>query len=104
SPRVTYWRDAKTDKEVDVIVKSPNYTIPVEVKYRTSANIEMSDGLVKYSFKEESVDNAYLVSREDKDFSTVQFHDHPVKYLKIPAHIFTYLLGRAEHSIWESKG
>jgi hypothetical protein len=104
SPRVTYWRDAKTEKEVDVIVKSPRYTIPVEVKYRTSANIEMSDGLVKYSFKERSVDNAYLVSREDKDFSTVQFPDHPVKYLKIPAHIFTYLLGRAEHSIWESKG
>jgi predicted AAA+ superfamily ATPase len=104
SPRVAYWREPKTDKEVDVIVKSPKYTIPVEVKYRSSANLEPTDGLVKFSRADESVTNAYLVSREDKDFGRVTFLDHPVKYLKIPAHIFVYLLGQAEHSTWERKG
>ncbi len=100
SPKVAYWRDSKTDKEVDVIVKSPRYTIPVEVKYRTSAHIDSSDGLVKFSFQDTEVTNAYMVSKEDKDFGLVTFRDHPVKYLKIPAHIFVYLLGNAEHRKW----
>lgn len=104
SPRIAYWRDAKTDKEVDVIVKSPRYTIPVEVKYRSSANLELSDGLVRFSRQDPSVTNSYLVSREDKDFGAVTFRDDPVTYFKIPAHIFVYLLGQAEHSIWKRKG
>jgi hypothetical protein len=104
SPRVAYWRDSKTHKEVDVIVKSPKYTIPVEVKYRSRADIQATDGLVKYSSAEKSVSHAYLVTREDKDFVTVRFPDHPVEYLKVPAHIFIYLLGHAEHRIWERKG
>ncbi|HVS00659.1 MAG TPA: hypothetical protein VMW27_28830, partial [Thermoanaerobaculia bacterium] len=98
------WREPRTDKEVDVIVKSPKYTIPVEVKYRSSVHLEVSDGLVKFSQQDPSVTNAYLVTREDKDFGRVAFHDHAVQYLKIPAHIFVYLLGQAEHSVWERKG
>jgi len=104
TPRIAYWREPRTDKEVDVIVKSPKYTIPVEVKYRSSVHLEVSDGLVKFSQQDPSVTNAYLVTREDKDFGGVTFHDHPVQYLKVPAHIFVYLLGQAEHSVWERKG
>jgi hypothetical protein len=35
-PEILYWRDAASDREVDIIVRSPKYVIPVEVKYRGS--------------------------------------------------------------------
>jgi predicted AAA+ superfamily ATPase len=31
TPEIVYWRDAKTDREVDIIVKSPQYVLPVRV-------------------------------------------------------------------------
>ena len=46
TPTIAYWRDIKTDKEVDIIVKSPQYVLPVEVKYREQAEVEASSGLV----------------------------------------------------------
>src|SRR6185295_18913766 len=104
SPRVTYWRDAKTDKEVDVVVTSPKYSIPVEVKYRSSARINSSDGLLKYTEQDSAVKHAYLVTREDKDFGTVDFPHNPTRFLKVPAHIFTYLLGSNEHLMWDRAG
>lgn len=103
-PRIVYWREPRTSKEVDVIVKSPRYIIPVEVKYRQSARLDATDGLVTYCGKEAKVRYAYLVTREDRDFGITEFEGVPAKFLKIPAHIFTYLLGQAEHSLWEQAG
>src|SRR5215203_863130 len=103
-PRIVYWRDPKTNKEVDVIVQSPRYVIPVEVKYRKSASLDAADGLAAYCAKEPKVRFAYLVTREDRDFGIAELEGVPAKFLKIPAHIFTYLLGQAEHSLWENAG
>jgi predicted AAA+ superfamily ATPase len=104
TPRVSYWREPRTGKEVDVIVQSPSYVIPVEVKYRAAAKLSGGDGLIKYCASEPRVRQAYMVTREDRDFGVVQLQEVPVKVLKIPAHIFTYLLGQAEHSLWERGG
>src|SRR6185295_16065725 len=104
SPRIVYWREPRTNKEVDVIVKSPRYVIPVEVKYRKSASLDTADGLAAYCAKDSKVRYAYLVTREDRDFKVTELEGISAKFLKIPAHIFTYLLGQAEHSLWEQAG
>lgn len=103
-PSVGYWRDARTDREVDIVVKRPGFVIPIEVKYRMSAELSANDGLVRYTQNEPAVRHGFLVTREDKDFGVIGFDGTPVKFLKIPAHIFTYLLGQAEHSLWEHAG
>lgn len=103
-PKVVYWREAKTNKEVDVIVKSPKYVIPVEVKYRKTASLDSASGLVVYCAKDTKVRYSYLVTREDRDFGVVEVEGVPARFLKIPAHIFTYLLGQAEHSLWKQAG
>lgn len=104
TPRVTYWREPKTDKEVDVIVKSPKYVIPVEVKYRHSAKLSAKDGLVKYTQNDDNVQYGYMVTKSERDFDVLTFQDVSARFLKVPAHIFIYLLGQAEHSLWEQAG
>jgi predicted AAA+ superfamily ATPase len=104
TPQIVYWREARTNKEVDVIVKSPRYVIPVEVKYRQAASLDSTAGLITYCAKDPKVRYAYMVTREDKDFSVLELEEAPARILRIPAHIFTYLLGQAEHSLWEQAG
>jgi len=40
TPRLVYWRDAASGKEVDIIVRSPAYVLPFEVKYKEKASLE----------------------------------------------------------------
>lgn len=94
-----YWRDAATNKEVDLIVQSPAYNIPFEVKYRSNSQISRRDGIVQYS-RESRVTEAYWVTRDDRDFDVVEFEDVPARFLRIPAHILTFLLGQAERVKW----
>jgi len=104
TPRIVYWREPRTDKEVDVIVKSPQYVIPVEVKYRVSASLDSSGGLATYCKQDPQVRYAYFVTREEKDFGITELDGVAARFLKIPAHIFTYLLGQAEHQLWKQAG
>jgi len=98
-PEILYWRDAATHKEVDIIVKRPGYTIPTEVKYRQSAQLDEKEGLVVYC-RQEKLPQAYWVTRREQDFGVVRFPGIETRFLKIPAHIFTYLLGQAERLLW----
>jgi len=94
-PTISYWLDSRTKKEVDIIVQHPSYTIPVEVKYRDSANVEANSGLAIFC-AEEKVRRAFMVTRRDVDFDIVQPTGSSLTVLRIPAHIFTYLVGQAE--------
>jgi predicted AAA+ superfamily ATPase len=100
-PEILYWRDAVTGKEVDVIVKSPKYQIPVEVEYRQDAPLIEKDGLVEY-VRDNHLKWAYLITQRDLDFSIQQIPDLPANFLRVPAHIFVYLLGQAERLLWIS--
>lgn len=104
TPKIVYWREPRTEKEVDVIVQSPRYVIPVEVKYRHSASLDSAGGLATYCRKDSQVRQAYFVTREDKDFAVTELAGVTARFLKIPAHIFTYLLGQAEHQLWKQAG
>ena len=100
-PAIGYWRDAATEKEVDVVIRGSTYHFAVECKYREPAELETKGGLVTYCRKA-AVDKAFLVTRRNDDLqvSRVQGVDNP--FLRIPAHIFTYLLGYAEQQHWTS--
>ena len=99
-PEVLYWRDARSNREVDVIVRSPAYVIPVEVKYRQRPTLNEQDGL--YAFcRQEKPDQAYFVTQRDSDFGTRRFGNVGTQFLQIPAHIFAYLLGQAERLLWQ---
>lgn len=99
TPRITYWRNAASNKEVDIIVRTPRCSIPVEVKYRDDAVLSFKDGIVGYC-RETLVGNAYWVTQREQDFDIVRFPELQTPFLRIPAHIFTYLLGQAERLLW----
>lgn len=100
NPRIGYWQDTKTGREVDIIVKSPAYTLPVEVKYRANSKIGPKDGIVAFC-KEEKIPSAFWITKSDEDFSAEKMAGCPTQFLRIPAHVFCYLIGQAERHVWE---
>lgn len=98
-PEILYWRGRRGNKEVDVIVRSPAYVIPVEVKFRQSPSLNEQQGLYEFCCQEKP-DKAYLVTQRDSDFGVRRFRSVGTQFLQIPAHIFTYLLGQAERLLW----
>ena len=99
TPQVVYWRDTKTGQEVDMIVRSPAYVLPVEVKYRQDAGIGEDDGMLTYC-RQEKVTAAYWITQAERDFDVAGVPGTKTRILRIPAHIFTYLLGQAERLLW----
>ena len=98
-PQISYWRNPAGLKEVDIIVKSPSYILPVEVKYRENAALGEKSGLVNFC-RQEKARYAYWISKRTNDFGLKQFEGLGTRFLQIPAHIFTYLLGQAERLLW----
>ena len=99
TPAIVYWRDPATQKEVDIIVRSPKYTLPFEVKYQENPRLREKSGLVAFC-RLESVRKAYWVTKQDKDFDVLRFEGLEAEFLKVPAHILCYLLGQAERLLW----
>lgn len=99
-PQIVYWRDAVTEKEVDIIVRSPAYTIPIEVKYREQAVLDRKGGLVSYC-SAEHIPQAFLVTKRDADFDEVKLDGIETRFMRVPAHVLCYLLGQAERLLWE---
>jgi predicted AAA+ superfamily ATPase len=99
TPEFVYWRDPKTGQEVDVIVRSPAYVLPVEVKYRQDAGIPEDAGMIAYC-AQERVKVGYWITQAERDFDVNPLPGTRAKLLRIPAHVFTYLLGQAERMLW----
>ena len=99
TPEIVYWRDAVTQREVDIIVRSPAYTLPFEVKYREKPQLDRASGLRAYC-ESEHPRQAYLVTKLDADFAVAQLQDIDTNFLKIPAYILCYLLGQSERLLW----
>lgn len=101
TPRMGYWRDAVTGREVDLVVKEPGQHLAVEVKYRADARMDRSQGIVRYC-TEEKVDTAFWVTRQPDDIGVKRIEGIATPFLRIPAHIYCYLLGAAEQQHWTS--
>ena len=99
TPEIVYWRDAATQKEVDIIVRSPAYVLPFEVKYKAKPQLDVKSGLGIYGASE-SPKQAYLVTQREADFAVAQLKGIDTAFLKIPAFILCYLLGQSERLLW----
>jgi len=95
NPEIGYWRDPKRKREVDIVVRSPSYVIPVEVKYRENAFLDPTAGIWLFC-QQEKATWAYWVTKQEHDFGVTAGKGLSTSILKIPAHIFAYLLGQAE--------
>ena len=99
TPEIVYWRDAATNREVDIIVRSPAYVLPFEIKYRERPRLDRKSGLRTYCMSEKP-GQAYLVTKRDVDFSVSKLEGLGTNFLKIPAYILCYLLGQSERLLW----
>ena len=52
--------------------------------------------------RREKVARAYLVSPENKPLAVARFPGVDTAFLRIPAHVLTYFLGREETRIWKA--
>lgn len=98
-PTIAYWREPQSEREVDIIVASPAYLIPIEVKYRERADLTARDGLPVFCDSED-VTTAYLVTKSESDLGPLETPGSERSILRVPAHIFAYLLGQAERLLW----
>jgi len=88
-----YWRDAKTQKEVDVVLQLPDEIFPIEIKYRDDAAIEKNSGLAAFS-QNAAVRRALVVTKSSQDFSVQTLPAAtPITVLKMPLFLFLYILG-----------
>lgn len=99
TPRITYWRDPRTQLEVDIIVKGPGFMRPIEVKYREDAGLSPKSGVAAFCASE-APPQAFFVTKNDEDFSVQHLEGIDTEFLRVPAHVLCYLLGQAERLLW----
>ena len=90
--KIGYYRDGKTDKEIDIVVEFPTGKILVEVKYRDQAAIGQKDAI--FQLADEAI-SAIVVTKRNNDYG-IQDTNGSKKLIRIPAYAFLYLLGNAE--------
>ena len=101
---VGYYRKARENqKEVDVVISLPKEKILCEVKYRNDSSISAADAIVALTKEDGTkVTSAFVVTKSLTDYGICQ-HNTPVPILRIPALVFTYLIGMAEANGQEGK-
>ncbi len=90
---VGYYRDGKSQKEIDIVVEHrKGRFVFVEVKYRDQAKVLEKDAISELAGQAE---NAILVTKRPEDFGVFQTQSGG-KLLRIPAFAFLYILGYLE--------
>ena len=95
--QVGYYRDPKTEKEIDVIVTYRTLLkILIEVKYRENSGLSNKEAIVEWANGAKTA-AAIIITKNSSDYGNT---DHPTKVpiTKIPAYAFLYLLGNAEYT------
>jgi predicted AAA+ superfamily ATPase len=99
-PQIAYWKDPKTDREVDAIIRVKDWEIAVEVKYSEQKfDFRRASGISAYC-QERSPRSAFLVNRGDLIGQAETIPGSKTRAITIPAHVFTYLLGSSERRFW----
>ncbi len=95
--QIGYYRDSKTDKEIDMIVTYRALSkILIEVKYRENSTLSRKEAVVAWADDDKTA-AAIVVTKNSSDYGKT---DHPTRcpIIKIPAFAFLYLLGHAENT------
>lgn len=100
-PEIGYWRGDK-EKEIDIVVRRPgSWEILVEVKYRNDPQVSKDAGLYLYPAQSKQT-SGLVVTKAAADFGPIN-PEGEFKPFKVPAFVFLYLLGHAEHSGYLSR-
>lgn len=89
---IGYYRDGKTDKEIDIITNSVKENMYVEVKYREDTTIKHDNPIYQ---KADQNDRLFVITKNIEDYSIMQLNNGK-KIVKIPAFAYLYLLGLEE--------
>src|SRR5207249_6533863 len=90
----SYWRDAKTHLEVDIVAETGNELVPFEVKYQSTIQGNDLKG-IRALCASRGLKRAYVVTRELHDFRVITNSEH-TSFLHIPAVLACYWLSRSE--------
>ncbi|WP_309123407.1 ATP-binding protein [Paenibacillus sp.] len=94
NPKVGYFRDSASQKEIDIVVMMPTSKILLEIKYRENPKIKESEAIVEWSRKENGSSASLLITKNAEDYGMLEH----APIMRIPAFAFLYLLGHAEKS------
>ncbi|UCF94656.1 MAG: hypothetical protein JSW39_11025 [Desulfobacterales bacterium] len=100
TPQIAYWRDAVTQTEVHIIVRSPAYGLPFEVKNKENPRSDKRSRFGAYCSSEDPK-QVYPLTKRDADFTVNPLKGTDTKFLKICAYILCHLLGQSERSLWK---
>jgi predicted AAA+ superfamily ATPase len=94
--KVGYFRDPKTDKEIDIIVTyGAASKIVIEVKYRENTDLSEKEAIVEWANQTRT--SAIVVTKNSTDYGVMR-HNTLNPIIKIPAFAFLYLLGHVEYA------
>ncbi|WP_202914522.1 hypothetical protein [Paenibacillus antri] len=94
NPKVGYFRDSASQKEICIVVMMPTAKILLEIKYREHPKIKESEAIVEWSRKGNGARASLLITKNAEGYGML---DH-APIMRIPAFAFLYLLGHAEKS------
>lgn len=89
-----YWRQPRTQLEVDVVAEVGEEIIPFEVKYRQSVKPSDLKG-IRLFCEQRQVERGYVVTKEAADFR-IERYGHQADILLIPAPLACYWLSKSE--------
>ena len=94
--KVSYFRDHKTEKEIDIVVTYGALSkIIIEVKYRKTTDLSGKEAIVEWANQPRT--SAIVVTKNSTDYG-VTSHQTLNPIIKIPAFAFLYLLGHVEYA------
>lgn len=96
---IGYYRDGKSQKEIDIVVSFPIGRILIEVKYKHNSTISEKEAIVEWS-NDSQTKGAIVVTKNDDDYGITK-HETNTSIIRIPAFAFLYLLGQAEKEGYE---
>jgi len=90
--KIGYYRDNKTDKEIDIVSENTKNRLYIEVKYRETANVKTDNPLFNIAEKK---DRIFIVTKNINDYGVVNT-TNGTSIVRIPVCTFLYLLGMEE--------
>ncbi|MDI6871182.1 MAG: ATP-binding protein [Bacillota bacterium] len=95
-PKVGYFRDSKTGKEIDIVVSLPSGHVLLEVKYRENPTLGPKDALLDWAGNKGTL-AAVVVTKRPEDTGPLPTGKES-RIMRIPAFAFLYLLGQAQRA------
>ena len=96
---IGYFRDGKSQKEIDIIVSFPTGRILIEVKYKHNSTISAQEAIVEWA-NDIQTKGAIVVAKIGDDYGITK-HETKTSIIRIPAFALLYLLGQAEKEGYE---